>query len=690
MIHLLGLALFSGVLGSSVAVDKRRKNKKEQALAVAPTGQQDSTPSTETALAVVVNPEKAKVAAVDKAELDRNLVYSGIALGMSVFGSLYYAPLSLASLIPLAISAKAPVKLAYDYARKGEINIIYLDVFAIFMGVGTGVFMLSAMTQTLYFTSNKLLLKTRNQAEKKLSEIFVTKNQQVWVLHDDTEVATPLEQVRKGDQVVLNTGEIVPIDGVIVSGIATVDQHMLTGEAQPEEKTVGDKVFATTLLIAGRIVVAVEQAGGNTIASNIAKALDNTDAYITELDTRSEQAANKTFWPTIAGGGTAWLVRGSLMSGGLALSSNFLEVLRIGQPIMTLNYLRIASEQGILVKDGRSLEQMSTIDTVVFDKTGTLTQEQPHVERVLPMAGFSEEQVIYFAAAAEYRQTHPIARAILDEANKRNITLATIDDAKYQLGFGLHVILNNQAILVGSRRYMELEGIELNELIPAIEAEAHKQANSILYIAVDGKLCGLIELAPTLRPESLRVVSEFKQRGIKVIIVSGDHEEPVRRLAEGLGIDEYVAQALPEDKAALIEKMQTAGRRVCFVGDGINDSIALKKAAVSVSVSEGSDIARESAQVVLISGSLLQLLDLLDVSIEFKRQQKLGIATGTIPSIGTLGGVIFMGFGMGQIMLFYTLSALASVSTAMVPLLRNRTPTKLKKTEKLLTWEEVK
>jgi heavy metal translocating P-type ATPase len=672
MIHLLGLALFSGVLGGSMTL---KHFKKKRSVARVPAVKTQQHPQALPSADKPVEKNAEQIATEEAAELDRHLLYSGSALAMATVGSLYFAPLRIASLVPLAISSQSSVTEAIKRAKNREINIVYLDVFAVFMGVGTGVFMLSALTQTLYLGSNKLLLKSKNHTRKRLSEIFVAKNQNVWVLRDEVEVATPLEFVQIGDRIVLNTGEIVPVDGVIVSGMATVDQHMLTGEAQPEEKTVGGLVFATTLLIAGRIIVEVKEAGGNTIASNIAKALDNTESYIADLQTKGEVEANKTFWPTMTAGGIATVIRGSLVSGGVALSANFSEVMRLGQPMMVLNYLRIASDQSILVKDGRSLEQMEKVDTVVFDKTGTLTQEQPHVARILAFGEHNEDDILYFAAAAEYRQSHPIARAILETAKARGIELPGIDDSKYHIGFGLSVTVNHRRIQVGSRRFMENESVTMNEAIPSIEADAHRHANSLLFVAVDGQLCGLIELAPTLRPESAEVIANLKKRGIRVVILSGDHEEPVRKLAEALQVDDYIAQALPEDKASLVERMQKEGRHVCFVGDGINDSIALKKAAVSISVREGSDIARESAQVVLLGGNLMQLIDLLDLAHELKRQHKIGVRIGTIPSLFSMGGVIFLGFGMSQIMLLYTLSAVGGIANAMLPLLQDRRTT---------------
>ena len=338
-----------------------------------------------------------------------------------------------------------------------------------------------------------------------------------------------------------------------------------------------------------------------------------------------------------------------------------------------LNYLRRAFQEGLLIKDGRSLEQLPKVDTVVFDKTGTLTLEQPHVGRIYPTKDFTEQEVLYYTATAEYRQNHPIAKAVLDAASSNGVELPEIDDAKYSIGYGISVNLDGRMVRVGSARFMSREKITLPKNFDAVEIDAHKEGKSLIYTALDGVLCGVVELCPTVRPEAGQVVRHLRQRGLKVYILSGDHEGPVKNLAAELGVDGYIAETLPEDKARVIEEMQESGKIVCFVGDGINDSIALKKAAVSVSPQDASRVAMDSAQIVLMNKNLGQLLDAFELAARFDFNQKLNINAGTIaPSIICMGGAIFGGFTVAGTLGFYCASIAMGVGSAVYPLLETK------------------
>jgi Cu2+-exporting ATPase len=678
MIHLVGLALYV-VAVSGVAAYK--KNAAKRAIALLPVSPQPA----DGAVTSVTNedtPERVVKLTAEEAAVNRNLAYSGTALALSAAGMFIYPPLGVASLLPLALSSESMLTEVARRLKNREKNIIYLDTIAVVMGIATGYYALSALTHLSYIGSQKMLLQTRDKTQKHFANLFASKQQDVWLLQDDAEICVKLESVKTGDRIVVNTGEIIPVDGIVVGGMATIDQHMLTGESQPEEKSSGERVMATTLVVAGRIIVKIERAGSDTIAAQIAASLDKTEAYINDIQTNGEILANKTVTPTVTLAGVGLLMRGATTMG-LALSSNFSEIMRISQPMAMLNYLNIASSGGVLVKDGRSLEQLQLIDTVIFDKTGTLTNNQPHIHRVVPCRDYSENDIVYFAATAEYRQTHPIARAVEAMARSRGIELHAIDEAEYRIGLGLTVVIAGCCIKVGSRRFMAHEGVPLEDWLTPLESSAHEVGHSLLYVAVGDLLAGVLELAPTIRPEAATVVRRLHARGLRVVILSGDHVEPVRKLAADLGIDEFHAQTLPEQKAAIVERMHEEGRHVCFVGDGINDSIALKRAAVSVSIQDGSDIARDSAQIVLMGDNLLQLLDMLDLADEYKRQQKIVIGAIAAPSVACVGGVLLFGFTMPYIMMLYLTSAVAGVTCANAPLLRKRKP----KSAPLLTCE---
>lgn len=255
-------------------------------------------------------------------------------------------------------------------------------------------------------------------------------------------------------------------------------------------------------------------------------------------------------------------------------------------PLGVLNFLNLAAERGILVKDGRALEQFSEIDTILFDKTGTLTLDQPQVAAVHPVQGWSADRVLALAAAAEARQTHPIAQAILTAADAKALDLPAVAPVHYALGLGLKVRLvsdrpdtqDEHALLirVGSDRFMLAEGIVLPEEIVTLTQTCQQNGHSLVMIAVDDSFAGCIELQPTVRPEVPQVIQALRAQGLRLYIVSGDQEAPTRHLAQQLDMD-YIANTLPGEKAARVSALQQAGHRVCFIGDGINDAVAMRQ-----------------------------------------------------------------------------------------------------------------
>ncbi|MEZ4736034.1 MAG: HAD-IC family P-type ATPase [Caldilineaceae bacterium] len=279
----------------------------------------------------------------------------------------------------------------------------------------------------------------------------------------------------------------------------------------------------------------------------------------------------------------------------------------ISGPLALRNFLTVATRRSILIKDGRSLELLTEIDTVVFDKTGTLTLEQPHVTHIHPFADVDAHDLLRYAAAAEHRQTHPIARAILAYAEEQQIRLPAIDETRYEMGYGLQAEIEGKTIRVGSGRFMTLKKIALPSEVAFLQESGHAQGHSLVMVAMGDQLIGAIELEPTIRPEAKDVIERLRRRNLDFYIISGDQEGPTQALAQKLGIDNYFANTLPENKAKLVAQLQEQGRAVCFVGDGINDSIALKKANVSVPLRGSTTVAMDTAQVVLMDTTLAQL-----------------------------------------------------------------------------------
>ena len=521
-----------------------------------------------------------------------------------------------------------------------------------------------------YHSGAKMLAMNQAMSKPMISDLVKKLPDKIWVLKDGIEIEVPLDQVMVGDIVVVRAGEIIPVDGTISEGFAMIDQHALTGESQAEEKESGDQVFSSTLIISGQIHVQVTQAGSDTNISKITEILNNTSAYTSSIQLKGEKWANMIAKPVFALTILAIPTRG-LATATIVSHSTFGNRLRIVSPIGTLNYLHAAFNKGILIKDGRVIEELGRVDTVLFDKTGTLTHDQLEVGKIISSHDrYSSEDVLSYAATAEQKLTHPLAQAILEKAKESGLVLPSIEDSSFTMGYGISVTIDNQLIRVGSARFMELENIVIPPLIQSAIEQAHLEGNSLVLVAINTDIAGAIQLVSTLRPEVKDVLNGLRQRGIKHIsIVSGDHKIPTQKLAESLGIDSYFYEVLPQQKAEIVRQLQQEGKRVCFVGDGINDAIAMNTANVSVSLSGATSIATDTAQAILMDGSLTHLCDLFDTAHKLKNNLWRSLVLITVPTVISLGGALFMGLSLGGSFVIVYSSFVLALLNAMSPIL---------------------
>lgn len=532
-----------------------------------------------------------------------------------------------------------------------------------------GYFGAGSITLITYYFSQKMILIAQDRSKKGLIEVFNQQPRTVWQLIDGVEVEVPFASLKAGDIVVMHAGQVVAVDGVVVHGVAMIDQQRLTGEAQPVEKSSGDSVLAATLLLTGMIQVRVEKTGAETVATQVGAILNKTASYQAGIISKGEQFADNSVLPVMSLAALALPLAGyqyALAILGAGIGTN----IKITAPIAMLNFLNLAAKQSILFKDGRSLELLKEVDTVVFDKTGTLTLEQPMVGTLHTSAGYSAENLLIYAAAAEHRQTHPIARAILAAAAERGLAVPVVDHAEYRIGYGIRVTVGAQTICVGSERYLQSEGIAIPAAMQALQAAAQNQGHSFVLVAVDEQLAGGIELQPTLRPEAKAVIQTLRQRNLQLYIISGDNEQPTRKLADELGIPHFFANTLPEHKALLVEQLQQAGHAVCFIGDGINDSIALKKANVSISLRGASSAATDSAQIILMQQSLQQVPYLFELAQRFDSNMKAGFATAIGQGAITITGAMFGQIGILAGTLIWQTGLFAGLGIAALPLLQ--------------------
>jgi Cu2+-exporting ATPase len=543
----------------------------------------------------------------------------------------------------------------------------------ILMSFATHAELYAALGIFLYHAGSKVLAMNHALTEPIVSDVFGKQSQKVWVLKEAAEIEMSLADVSVGDVVVLRAGETVPIDGVIVDGIAMVDQHVLTGESRTVEKTAGDQVFSSTLVVNGQITVRVEKAGHETAIYKIGEVLNATSNYATSVQLKGEQWANRIALPVI-GLTVASIPILGLTGATTVISTSFGNRLRVLTPIGTLNYLHAAYSMGIVIKDGRAIEETNQIDTVLFDKTGTLTKDHPEVGTILSYSDdLDAKDILAYAATAERKLTHPLAEAIVKKADESELELPSVDDSEYKVGYGVTVNIRNRRIHVGSARFMEMESIDVPEMIGERIEQSCNEGFSLVLVAMDSKIVGTIAVESALRPEVRSVLEGLRKRGITHIsIVSGDHRYPTEKLAESLGMDSCFYEVLPEQKADVVRKLQDQGKRVCFVGDGINDAIAMKAANVSVSLAGATSVATDTAQAILMSGNLSHLNDLFDVSRRLNNNLLRTFAIMVVPAFISMGGALFLGMRLaGSFVIMYSAFAIG-LGNAMLPALTSK------------------
>ena len=577
----------------------------------------------------------------------RYVKVSGLSIGTAMLRHLC-APMTIVSVALLTYAAIPYLRQTEtSLLKKRKVDGYVLYAVADMMMLWLGALVTAAIGVGLLHVSKFVLSSAKDRSKQLVVDAFAKRPKQVWVWMEGTEIQVPLDRVRKDDIVIVTAGEVIPVDGMITEGFGSVDQHTLTGESQPAEKYVGDRVYASTILISGRILVRVEKSGQETTVAQISEIINNAIDYKSSSELKGEQWANAYTLPLMVLAAGVWPILGPEAAVGV-LYAHIANTIRVVAPLSTLNYLNIALKEGILIKDGRVLEDINNLDTVIFDKTGTLTQEVPEVGRILLSdAEFSKDELLFYAAAAEYRSTHPIAKAILKEAEDRNLLLPEIEESSYEIGYGVSVTVEGRSVRLGSRRFMEMNGIAVSRKIEEVLEKAYEEGHTAILIAVDEKLRGAIELHAKARPEVMKVLCLLDEMGVKhKAIISGDHERPTKALANALGMDEYYYDVLPGDKADIVQRLQQEGRRVAFIGDGVNDVLAMKRADVSISLSGSTAIATDVAQIVLLDGTLAHLPYLFRLSAALHRNLQRSLVINVVPSAMVLYGVLLHHFGM--------------------------------------------
>lgn len=577
-------------------------------------------------------------------EIRRNLSISGGALAF-ITGSRLIPILLVPGVGLLLLSLLFTMwKVFQQLDRERKIGVTLLDSMAFILPMIMHLWTMAALTGTFIAGARWLSRRTERRSRENLASLFSQQIRTAWVEYEGVLLEVSCSTLKKGDTILVEAGMPIPVDGKVIKGIGRVDQQSLTGEAQPVDKTMGDEVFAATLLLEGRLYIQLCQAGERSQAMELAELLEEVDHTRQNSQSRAEKIIDRWVLATVAASGLAGATHGI----GAALAIVYSSIgypLRYAGPTGILNHMRGATQRGILIRDGRALEKLAEVDIVLFDKTGTLTLSTPAVHRITGVGSFEAKSILRIAATAERRQSHPLASAILQAAELSGIHTAEIDAMEVRPGFGLHVTIDGRDVLVGSARLLASEGIDVS-----VHAQRIAPKDIVVYVAIDGLLAGFIELSASLREETENVTQALQARGIEVMVLSGDQVSPTRDLAESLRLDGYFAEVVPREKAEIIERIQSSGRKVCFIGDGINDALALQTADVSISLKGAPAIAESAASIVLMDGTLEQLPTLFLIAKSNERNTDRSVGITTVAGVGCMAGVFFFGLGAGAAM----------------------------------------
>lgn len=480
----------------------------------------------------------------------------------------------------------------------------------------------AGMILTLVTVGKYLEERSRGKTTGAISALLALAPESAVVRRQGQELTIPTEEIVAGDTVIVRQGGRIPVDGVITDGHAAVDESAITGESLPVEKVPGDAVTSATVTSSGYLELRATRVGGDTTLSQIIRLMEeaaSSKAPISRLADRisgifvpAVMAISLTaalLWAFVGGMDVRFCL--SIAIAVLVISCPC--ALGLATPVAIMVGTGQAAQQGILIKSAESLELLHKVQTVVLDKTGTVTMGQPRVTDILCAPGVTEEELLCVAASAEKPSEHPLAHAIVEESQARHIPLCPVSGFRSVPGGGIQATLSGEAVLAGNAGYLAQNGVSL----AAMEADAHRLAEdgkTPLFFAESGHLLGCIAVADVVKPDSAKAIAALRRMGRRVVLLTGDNQRTANAIARQIGVDQVIAQVLPQDKAKCVAQLQQQGQRVAMVGDGVNDAPALAQADVGLAIGAGTDIAIESADVVLMKSSLLDIPAAMDLS----------------------------------------------------------------------------
>ena len=591
------------------------------------------------------------------------------------YGSKLFLPMPVRAVITSVKSVKYIWKGIRCLAH-GRLEVPVLDATAISVSVFRKDFATAGSVMFLLGIGEIIEEWTHKKSVGDLARSMSLNVKKVWLKREDQEILVKSSEVQPGDEIIVHIGNVIPFDGEVSDGEGMVNQASLTGEAMPVRRVSGQSVYAGTVLEEGELQIRVKAVTGSTRYEKIVSMIEDSEKLKSSVEGKAEHLADRLVPYTLLGTGAAWLLTRNVTRTLSVLMVDFSCALKLAMPITVLSAIREAGENHITVKGGKFLEAVADADTIVFDKTGTLTKATPTVKDVVVFGEYPKEEALRIAACLEEHFPHSMAKAVVDAAKERNLSHEEMHSkVEYIVAHGISSYINDKKVVIGSSHFV-FEDEECT-----IDPQYQDRYDTLppeyshLYLAIEHKLAAVICIEDPLREEAAEMVKSLKAAGItKVVMMTGDSERTAAAIAKRVGVDEYYAEVLPEDKANFVEKEKSEGRKVIMIGDGINDSPALSAADAGIAISDGAEIAREIADITIAADDLREVVTLKLLSnLMLKR-----IHRNYRSIVGINSGLIVLGVtGMIQ----PTMSALLhNTSTLLISLrsMRNLLPEKEK------------
>ena len=531
------------------------------------------------------------------------------------YGKKIFLPLPIRTFLTTLKSVKYIWKGVCTLA-KCRIEVPVLDATAIGVSILRGDFSTASSVMFLLGFGEILEDWTHKKSVDDLARSMSLNVSKVWLVTDDTEVQVGTDTIKPGDRVRIHMGTVIPFDGVVTDGEATVNEASLTGESMPVAKHTESYVYAGTVLEEGELTIRVKETSGSTKFEKIVTMIEETEKLKSAVESKAEHLADSLVPYTLAGTALTYALTRNVTKALSILMVDFSCALKLAMPISVLAAIREANAHHITVKGGKFMEAVAEADTIVFDKTGTLTKAQPTVADIVSFNGDSKENLLRLAACMEEHFPHSMAKAVMDAAKERGLTHEEMHSkVEYIVAHGISTTVNGRKAIIGSHHFVfEDEKCA----IPTGKEEIFKnlpEEYSHLYLGIEGELAAVICIEDPLRPEGPEVIKAVRKAGFtQIVMMTGDSDRTAKAIAAKVGVDKYYSEVLPEDKAKFVEEAKAQGRKVLMVGDGINDSPALSAADVGIAISDGAELAREIADITIGADDLSVMVTLKEIS----------------------------------------------------------------------------